>query len=161
MAQWPNGSALCNGAVRNRSSLRAPPTLRGALQPCRARRSRRPSSASPRRANPGVAASAMNSKQLIVFRPTPRRENASRPFSTALGSDHRKAEEENMEFVGMTALVTGGASGIGKATVMQLVREGASVICADIDQTKGKALVEEGKTSGSAIDYEPIDLTDG
>jgi len=66
-----------------------------------------------------------------------------------------------MEFSGMTVLVTGGASGIGKATVMQLVREGASVICADIDQTKGKALVEEGKASGAAIDYEPIDLTDG
>ena len=56
-----------------------------------------------------------------------------------------------MEFVGMTVLVTGGASGIGKATVMQLVRENASVICADIDQTKSKALVEEGKASGSAI----------
>ena len=56
-----------------------------------------------------------------------------------------------MEFVGMTVLVTGGASGIGRAMVMQLVRENASVICADIDQTKGKALVEEGKASGSAI----------
>jgi len=65
-----------------------------------------------------------------------------------------------MEFAGMTVLVTGGASGIGKATVTQLLREGASVICADIDQTKGKALVEEGRASGSAIDYEPIDLTD-
>ncbi len=66
-----------------------------------------------------------------------------------------------MEFAGITVLVTGGASGIGKATVMQLVRDGASVICADIDQTKGKVLVEEAKASGSAIDYEPIDLTDG
>lgn len=65
-----------------------------------------------------------------------------------------------MEFSGMTALVTGGASGIGKAAVMQLVREGARVVCADIDQIKGRTLVEEGKKSGAVIDYEPIDLTD-
>ena len=66
-----------------------------------------------------------------------------------------------MDFKGSNVLITGGASGIGKATVMQLIREGASVICADIDQTKGKALVEEAKSSGAAVDYEPIDLTDG
>jgi len=65
-----------------------------------------------------------------------------------------------MDFKGSNVLITGGASGIGKATVMQLIREGASVICADIDQTKGKALVEEAKASGAAVDYEPIDLTD-
>ncbi len=64
-----------------------------------------------------------------------------------------------MEFAGSKVLVTGGASGIGRATVMQLARAGASVICADIDQAKGKALVEEGKTAGAAIDYEPVDLT--
>lgn len=66
-----------------------------------------------------------------------------------------------MQFANMSALVTGGASGIGKATATQLAREGATVICADIDQTKGKALLEEGKASGLTIDYEPIDVTDG
>jgi 2-hydroxycyclohexanecarboxyl-CoA dehydrogenase len=65
-----------------------------------------------------------------------------------------------MDFAGVTVLITGGASGIGKATVMQLSHAGASVICADIDETKGKTLVEEGKKSGAAIDFEPIDLTD-
>jgi len=38
-----------------------------------------------------VAASPMNSKQLIVYRPIPKRDNALGPFSTALGSDNRKA----------------------------------------------------------------------
>lgn len=61
----------------------------------------------------------------------------------------------------MNVLITGGASGIGKATVTQLMRAGAKVICADIDQAKGHALVEEGKAAGAIVDYEPIDLTDG
>jgi 2-hydroxycyclohexanecarboxyl-CoA dehydrogenase len=65
-----------------------------------------------------------------------------------------------MEFAGKTALVTGGASGIGKATVLQLAGDGARVICADIDQAAGRALVEDAKRSNFAIEYEPIDLVD-
>ena len=38
-----------------------------------------------------------------------------------------------MRFDEKIALVTGGASGIGKATVMAFARAGATVICADID----------------------------
>jgi 2-hydroxycyclohexanecarboxyl-CoA dehydrogenase len=65
-----------------------------------------------------------------------------------------------MDFKGIAVLITGGASGIGKATATQLMGAGASVICADIDQTKGKALIEEARKSGFAVDYEPIDLTE-
>ncbi len=38
-----------------------------------------------------------------------------------------------MRFVGRSALVTGGASGIGEATAMALAREGAKVMVADLD----------------------------
>lgn len=65
-----------------------------------------------------------------------------------------------MDFTGKIALVTGGASGIGKATVMELARNGAQVICADINETTGRALVEEAKRSGLDVEYEPVDLTD-
>ena len=65
-----------------------------------------------------------------------------------------------MDFAGKIALVTGGASGIGKATVMQLANNGARVICADINETAGQALVEEARRSKLDIEYEPIDLTD-
>ena len=35
-------------------------------------------------------------------------------------------------FVGKTIIVTGAASGIGKATALIFAREGASVVCADL-----------------------------
>jgi 3-oxoacyl-[acyl-carrier protein] reductase len=43
-------------------------------------------------------------------------------------------------FLGATALVVGGASGIGEAVALRLAGEGASVTIADIDTERGKAL---------------------
>ncbi len=44
---------------------------------------------------------------------------------------------------GKVAVITGGASGMGAATVRRFVREGARVVIADILDQKAKALVEE------------------
>ena len=41
--------------------------------------------------------------------------------------------ESMMRFAGKTAVVTGAASGMGKATAIKLAAEGATVIAADID----------------------------
>ncbi|MEZ5820819.1 MAG: SDR family NAD(P)-dependent oxidoreductase [Xanthobacteraceae bacterium] len=65
-----------------------------------------------------------------------------------------------MEFEGKIALVTGGASGIGKATVMELAGSGARVICADLNEAAGRTLAEEAGRSNLKVEYEPIDLTD-
>ena len=45
-----------------------------------------------------------------------------------------------MRFAGKVAVVTGAASGIGKASVLKLASEGAHVFAADIDEAGGQAL---------------------
>lgn len=52
-----------------------------------------------------------------------------------------------MRFDGRTAVVTGAASGIGRATALRLASEGAWVVAADIDAAGGEALsrLQEGR----------------
>lgn len=47
------------------------------------------------------------------------------------------------ELAGKVAVVTGGAAGIGRATVEKFVAEGARVVIADIDDDAGRALADE------------------
>jgi len=65
-----------------------------------------------------------------------------------------------MELEGKTALVTGGASGIGKATVMELARCGATVVCADVTAENGAALEKEAAATNFAVEFVAIDLAD-
>jgi 2-hydroxycyclohexanecarboxyl-CoA dehydrogenase len=65
-----------------------------------------------------------------------------------------------MDFEGKIALVTGGASGIGKATVLELARTKARVICADVNVAGGEALVAEAGRANLTVEFEAIDLTD-
>ena len=51
-------------------------------------------------------------------------------------------------FEGRVALVTGGASGIGKATVKRIAAEGGAVVVADLQDEAGQAVVDEIERSG-------------
>ncbi|MGN6269076.1 MAG: SDR family NAD(P)-dependent oxidoreductase [Sphingomonas sp.] len=61
-----------------------------------------------------------------------------------------------MRFAGKRAVVTGGASGIGRATALRLAEEGAAVIVGDIDETGGRSLAE---TSNGRIAFQRTDVT--
>lgn len=65
-----------------------------------------------------------------------------------------------MRLDGKKALVTGGASGIGRATVLTLARAGAAVVCADINEAQGTALAREAAEAGLKVDAVGIDLGD-
>jgi NAD(P)-dependent dehydrogenase (short-subunit alcohol dehydrogenase family) len=57
---------------------------------------------------------------------------------------------------GKVALITGGASGIGEATVRLFLGEGASVVVADIQDERGQRLVKE---LGSRVAYVHADVS--
>jgi NAD(P)-dependent dehydrogenase (short-subunit alcohol dehydrogenase family) len=61
---------------------------------------------------------------------------------------------------GRVAVVTGGASGIGRATAILLVKEGAKVAIADIDEDGGKEVVNQIKKSGGLAGCWHMDVTD-
>ena len=62
-----------------------------------------------------------------------------------------------MDITGSTAIVTGGASGIGAAAARQLAAKGATVVIADLQADKGEALAEEIKGVFAQVDVTNTD----
>jgi NAD(P)-dependent dehydrogenase (short-subunit alcohol dehydrogenase family) len=58
---------------------------------------------------------------------------------------------------GKAALVTGGASGIGAATIRAFVEQGARAVIADVDEPRGRGLASE---LGDAAIFHRLDVTD-
>jgi NAD(P)-dependent dehydrogenase (short-subunit alcohol dehydrogenase family) len=63
-----------------------------------------------------------------------------------------------MDIEGISAVVTGGASGLGLATARRLVAGGASVVIADLPTSDGEAVAHE---LGDRVCFAPADVTSG
>lgn len=60
---------------------------------------------------------------------------------------------------GKVAWVSGGSGGIGSATLRRFVAEGAAVVCADIDDSRGQQLVKELEQAGGRARFDHVDVT--
>ena len=64
------------------------------------------------------------------------------------------------DLTGRTALVTGAASGIGRATAVLLASAGAVVHCADLDEKGARRTAERITSDGGSAHAHPLDVTD-
>lgn len=71
-----------------------------------------------------------------------------------------KLAPPDRELAGRIALVTGAASGIGRATAQRLARAGAHVLVTDMDAAGAEAAAERIRDAGDAADPLTLDVTD-
>src|SRR6202043_3461213 len=64
----------------------------------------------------------------------------------------------SMEMQNRAVIVTGGASGIGRATALLLAREGASVFVGDIDEDGGQTTADMAGAQGRHLEFLKLDL---
>jgi NAD(P)-dependent dehydrogenase (short-subunit alcohol dehydrogenase family) len=62
-------------------------------------------------------------------------------------------------FAGKTIIITGAGSGIGRATALIFAREGANVVCADINEAGARSTAELVNGKGSQALALPVDVT--
>src|SRR5690349_2624220 len=76
---------------------------------------------------------------------------------TRLESARRRSGDHGMQLADSSFIVTGGASGLGAATVRALAQGGARVVIADLKDSDGQALARE---LGEAARFVRTDVTD-
>jgi NAD(P)-dependent dehydrogenase (short-subunit alcohol dehydrogenase family) len=64
-----------------------------------------------------------------------------------------------MSFSGNVALITGGGSGIGRATASILAQRGAAVVIGNRNVKQGEAVIEEIRRQGGRAVFQPTDVT--
>ena len=88
---------------------------------------------------------------------------AQSPSFTGQAIEHRGSVSLPMtryDFTDETVLITGGSSGIGKATAQQFAENGASVVIGDLAVDDGRAVVDAIETDGGTATFIETDVTD-
>ena len=65
-----------------------------------------------------------------------------------------------MSYKDQVVLITGGASGIGKASVIEFAKEGAKVVFADIQKEKGTKLKDDLIKKKYHVDFYHLDIAE-
>src|SRR6266851_8685082 len=63
-----------------------------------------------------------------------------------------------MEIRGKVGVITGGGSGIGRATAERLAREGAAIVVADLDQAGGNETIKRIEAAGGKAVFVHADV---
>lgn len=64
-----------------------------------------------------------------------------------------------MRFANKVAIVTGGASGMGRATALAFAREGANVMVGDVDEALGASLAREAEGNPGRVVFQRCDVS--
>ena len=63
----------------------------------------------------------------------------------------------NQRLAGKVAFITGGASGVGKATALRLAGEGANVVVSDVNEEGGRAVAAEIGAQSCFVQHDVTD----
>ncbi|MCP4184942.1 MAG: SDR family oxidoreductase [Hyphomicrobiales bacterium] len=74
-------------------------------------------------------------------------------------SENAKLNENRGRLAGKTAVITGGAAGIGRATSLKFAQEGAVVIILDIQKEAGEETVDMIRKSGGSAEFIETDVS--
>src|SRR6202030_1555133 len=83
------------------------------------------------------------------------------PAEWPVGSEDNSTSEsaKSDALKGKVALISGGASGIGRATALHFATEGAVVGILDVNEAEGKSAADEIKAGGGRGFFERADVT--
>lgn len=84
----------------------------------------------------------------------------SPPALEAIGMGSRMTDQRLRTYQGATAIVTGGASGIGRSLAEELARRGASVVVADLQSELAEEVAASIRTSGGQAEARMLDVRD-
>lgn len=65
-----------------------------------------------------------------------------------------------MDLTGKTAIILGGANGVGKASAEVFCRAGARVLIGDVDEDAGRETARQVAATGGQIEFAPCDVRD-